>query len=128
MLTKLRKFFAAPTTYVQRNGPGESNVVSTLTTQTNQFVTTKTLTFAGVAVGAGVITKFFSPDGNSFVTKIVAIVVAFLVGGFITAITITDPADPASKSKHGRNVAIGLGVLNSLLLMIQIYGVATITG
>jgi len=86
------------------------------------FLTAKTLTFPGVAVVGGTILNFITKNTGVGEGAIwIALAIAVVFGGFLIFLGITD-----EKNKERKAVQLFVGVINTALLWITLWGVSSI--
>lgn len=86
------------------------------------FLEAKNLTFPGVTVVAGMLVNV-AAAGIPEWKALIALAVALVFGGFLIAIGLTDP-----KNTERRLVQCFVGVVNTALLWIAVWGVSNIGG
>lgn len=89
------------------------------------FLTPANLTFPGVAVVAGVILNFFNANlgGSRF---LVALGVALVFGVILTVVAFTEGDNIVKLSPVKTILALFIGLVNTALLWITIFGVSSI--
>lgn len=116
MLQALRDFLS-----LRRRSTGDFEAAS----ESNQalYLTAGNLTFPGVTVVAGTILNFVTDDADAGRIWI-ALAIALIFGAFITWLAWTD--EKAVTTTNGRATELFVGLVNTALLWISIYGVSSI--
>jgi uncharacterized membrane-anchored protein len=87
------------------------------------YLTPGNLTFPGVTVAAGAILNFVATDSGG-TRLVIAAIIAFVFGSFITYLGLSD--SQAHQDARSRTISVFVGVINTALLWISIYGVSSI--
>jgi hypothetical protein len=105
----------------QPNPPG----VAAAGVEKNVYITKETLTFPGVTAAAGIITGLVSGEDPELW---VSAIIGGVIGLFLTVLSIMKASQAAKDAAGFMLESIGVGVLNTALLIAAIHGVGTAIG
>lgn len=114
---------AAPSRVIEEAPSTPKAAAEPATSQDALWLSKENLTFPAVTVVAGIILNFVL-DSTNGPRVWWSLTIAVIFGGFLTYLGISDPKSP--KTSRDRAIAVFVGLVNTVLLWITIWGVSSI--